>query len=100
MSKRTGTDGCVASVNVDGMSIVLLRKSPVILKQGEKEKDFTHSFLWFIMITWKLAGCSVNAPGGNGGSQQGFHYVLSKSQEDEIRESFLLEKIKNYTQVR
>ena len=32
-------------------------------------------------------------------SAHGFHYVLSKAQEDEIREAFLIEKLKNYTQV-
>lgn len=28
------------------------------------------------------------------------HYVLSKTQEDEIRESFLMEKLRLYTMVR
>ena len=42
----------------------------------------------------------VNAPASGNDNQQGFHYVLSKAQEDEIREAFLLDKIKNYTQVR
>jgi hypothetical protein len=30
----------------------------------------------------------------------GFHYVLSKAQEEDIRECFLTEKLRNYTQVR
>lgn len=30
----------------------------------------------------------------------GFHYVLSKAQEEDIRECFLAEKLRNYTQVR
>ena len=32
-------------------------------------------------------------------SRDGFHYILSKTQEDDIRESFLQEKLKNYTMV-
>jgi hypothetical protein len=41
---------------------------------------------------------SLNAARAAAGD--GYHFVLSKSQEDEIREHFLIDKLKNYTQVR
>lgn len=41
---------------------------------------------------------STNATRANAGDA--YHFVLSKAQEDEIREHFLVDKLKNYTQVR
>ena len=37
------------------------------------------------------------AADANGDSDRNFHYVLSRAQEDEIRESFLTEKLQKYT---
>jgi hypothetical protein len=38
---------------------------------------------------------ATDADGDN--SDRNFHYVLSRAQEDEIRESFLTEKLQKYT---
>jgi hypothetical protein len=41
----------------------------------------------------------ADAEVGDLATEEVYHYRLSKAQEDEIRESFLVDKLKPYTQV-